>query len=69
MVLLAAAMGEPFNRCRFSEWASIQKLERANDGTQMMEISLMCSQSTDHFFEGDTHFLGGWKTWNSKYMK
>ena len=69
MVLLAAAMGEPFNRCRFSERASIQELERANDGTQMMEISLMCSQSTDHFFEGDTHFLGGWKTWNSKYMK
>ena len=69
MVLLAAAMGEPFNRCRFSEWASIQELERANHGTQMMEISLMCSQSTDHFFEGDTHFLGGWKTWNSKYMK
>ena len=37
------------------------KLERANDGTQMMEISLMCSQSTDHFFEGILIFLEGGK--------
>ena len=59
MVLLAAAMGEPFNRSRFSEWASIQKLEKTNDGTQMMEISLMCSQSTDHFFEGILIFFEG----------